>query len=127
MKSYIAGPTLLMVVLLLLVGALAAAPVEANGSGLAVKEGNGLSEEPAANNAVATALGFQTIYVSTSGAGRMGTLRYAAADILAYDVATEVWSLYFDGSDVGLTRNVNNFAIREFGTILMTTSCCSRR
>lgn len=120
MKSHIAGPTLLVLVLLLLAGALVAAPVGAGGADLHFATSAGSSGELAGNNAAATSLGFQTIYVSTSGAGKMGGLRYAAADILAYDVATEAWSLYFDGSDVGLTRNVNNFAIREFGTILMT-------
>lgn len=115
MKSRMAVLTFLMVGLLLWVGALAAAPVEANGGPAA-----GSLEEPTGNNFEATTVDFQTIYVSTSGAGKMGALRYASADILAYDVATETWSLYFDGSDVGLTRNMNNFAIREFGTILMT-------
>ena len=111
MKSRMAVLTFLMVGLLLWVGALAAAPVEANGGPVA-----GSLEEPTGNNFEATTVDFQTIYVSTSGAGKMGALRYASADILAYDVATETWSLYFDGSDVGLTRNMNNFAIREFGT-----------
>lgn len=120
MKSYIAGPTLLVLILLLLVGALVAAPVEAGGADLHFATSAGSAGETAGNNSEVTSLGFQTIYVSTSGAGKMGALRYVGADILAYDVATEAWSLYFDGSDVGLTRNVNNFAIREFGTILMT-------
>ena len=83
MKSRMAVLTFLMVGLLLWVGALAAAPVEANGGPAA-----GSLEEPTGNNFEATTVDFQTIYVSTSGAGKMGALRYASADILAYDVAT---------------------------------------
>lgn len=71
-------------------------------------------------NFTGISLAVETVYVSTAEGGKIGGLAFGAADILAYDLAGGGWSLYFDGSDVGLTHNVNNFALRADGSILLT-------
>ncbi|MGH8531264.1 MAG: PKD domain-containing protein [Gammaproteobacteria bacterium] len=43
-----------------------------------------------------------TIYVSTASGGSVGGFSFGDEDIFAYNVNTGAWSLYFDGSDVGL-------------------------
>ncbi|NND96717.1 MAG: cadherin-like domain-containing protein, partial [Pirellulaceae bacterium] len=42
------------------------------------------------------------IYVSSSTNGIVDGIPFQDADILAYDTTTDSWSMYFDGSDVGL-------------------------
>jgi uncharacterized repeat protein (TIGR01451 family) len=62
-----------------------------------------------------------TIYISPRTRGRVGGVGFRDEDILAYDTATGDWSMYFDGSDVGLRWNaVNAFAFLEDGSILMS-------
>jgi hypothetical protein len=41
-------------------------------------------------------------------------------DILSYDSATGIWSLYFDGSDVGLTSDIDSFSLMNDGSILIS-------
>jgi len=42
-------------------------------------------------------------------------------DILVYDTATDLWSLYFDGSDIGLNgADISAFALMPDGSILMS-------
>lgn len=61
------------------------------------------------------------LYLSSSSGGRLGSLRFADEDILLFDAATGAWSLYFDGSDVGLARNdVNAFQPLPDGDMLMS-------
>jgi hypothetical protein len=69
---------------------------------------------------VGISLGLETVYVSPTRAGKVGGVAFNANDILAYDLDGRTWSLYFDGSDVGLRGNVNNFTILEDGSILLT-------
>lgn len=71
-------------------------------------------------NFTGISLAVEIVYVSTAVSGRIGPLWYDGTDILAYDIDSSAWSLYFDGSDVGLARNVNNFAFQEDGNILLT-------
>ncbi len=42
------------------------------------------------------------IYVSSSSGGTVASISFADEDILAYDSGSNSWSLFFDGSDVGL-------------------------
>jgi len=61
------------------------------------------------------------IYVSSAGSGTAGGVSFADEDILAYDNASGTWSLYFDGSDVGLGGvDVNAFALMPDGSILLS-------
>ena len=60
---------------------------------------------------------------STSG-GTAGGVSYADEDILSYDTGSSSWSLFFDGSDVGLggagARDVDAFHILDDGSILLS-------
>ena len=50
-----------------------------------------------------------SVDVSAKAGGAAGGVAFAPADILHYDGATGVWTMLFDGSDVGITKNVNAF------------------
>jgi hypothetical protein len=67
-----------------------------------------------------------TTYVSTVSSGKTTNgITFGNEDILAYNGATNVWSLYFDGSDVGLGAsgvNIDAFFIRPDGSILLSFS-----
>lgn len=58
-------------------------------------------------------------YVTTPNAGTVRGLAYSPGDILVYDNANDAWSLYFDASDVGITKALNDFVLMEDGSILM--------
>ncbi|MCA9993611.1 MAG: hypothetical protein KDE29_21665 [Anaerolineales bacterium] len=65
--------------------------------------------------------GGDVIYVSSSTSGSSGGVSFADEDILAYDIASGTWSMYFDGSDVGLGRtDIDAFAILDDGSILLS-------
>lgn len=55
--------------------------------------------------------GENRLYVSPDASGSMGGIAFDSSDILVYDLNTGVWSMYFDGSDVGIGVNVDAFAI----------------
>jgi len=46
-------------------------------------------------------------------------LAYSPGDILRYDNAVAAWSVYFDASDVGITKALSDFAILEDGSLLL--------
>jgi len=50
-----------------------------------------------------------SVDVSAKAAGSAGGVAFAPSDILHYDGATGTWSMLFDGSDVGITKNLNAF------------------
>ncbi|MGI9596777.1 MAG: hypothetical protein ACR2QK_11490, partial [Acidimicrobiales bacterium] len=54
-----------------------------------------------------------TVYVSSTSNGNVGGIAFNDEDILAYDRSTGQWSLFFDGSDVGLI-NLDAFNIVDF-------------
>lgn len=63
----------------------------------------------------------ETVYLSLRGSGKVGKVAYRNEDIVAYDPTTGTWSLYFDGSDVGLSsRNVDGFALTPDGRLLLS-------
>ncbi len=60
-------------------------------------------------------------FSSTSGGTLPGVGAFADEDILRYDESSGVWSLYFDGSDVGLgARDIDAFEILADGSILLS-------
>ncbi|MEZ4866164.1 MAG: S8 family serine peptidase [Caldilineaceae bacterium] len=62
------------------------------------------------------------IYLSSSSNGTVGGVTFADEDILAYDAATNSWSLLFDGSDVELGGvDVDAFAFLSDGSLLLST------
>ena len=60
------------------------------------------------------------LYVSSTSNGTVGGVSFADEDILAYDTGSGAWSMFFDGSDVGVTGDVNAFALLADGSILMS-------
>ena len=50
----------------------------------------------------------------------MGGVTFADEDILSLNRATGVWSLYLDGSDIGIASDVDAFAILTDGAILLS-------
>jgi len=61
------------------------------------------------------------LYISSSTGGKADGIRFADEDILAIDSVTGSWSMYFDGSDVGLKKHdVNAFHVLDNGDILMS-------
>lgn len=61
------------------------------------------------------------LYVSSTTSGSVGGISFANEDILITNLATGDWSLYFDGSDVGLGgTDVNAFSLLTDGTILLS-------
>ena len=63
------------------------------------------------------------IYVSSSTSGTVGGVSFKDEDILVYNTATDTWSMYFDGSDVGLGgTDINAFTILDDGSILLSVN-----
>lgn len=62
------------------------------------------------------------IYLTTNGSGTVGGVTYNPGDILAYDGAAGTWSPYFDGSDVGVNKAINDFVILSNGSLLVVHS-----
>jgi VCBS repeat-containing protein len=69
---------------------------------------------------------FTTLYVSSTSGGTVGGISFKDEDILAYDLGTGVWSMYFDGSDVGIGgTDVNAFHIDADGSILLSLTAAA--
>lgn len=61
----------------------------------------------------------EVFYITTPKAGTVRSLPYSPGDILAYDSAADDWSIYFDASDVGTGKALNDFVLMDDGSILM--------
>ncbi len=66
--------------------------------------------------APAAQLGF---YLSASGSGSVGGVAFAPGDIIKFTPAGG-WSMHFDASDVGITKNVSAFEIETGNSILLS-------
>jgi hypothetical protein len=65
----------------------------------------------------------EALYVSFSRPGKIGDIEFDGSDILVYRDRNDdhIWSLYFDGSDVGLANyNLSAFELLADDSILMT-------
>ncbi|WP_345321629.1 putative Ig domain-containing protein, partial [Novipirellula rosea] len=61
------------------------------------------------------------VFVSFSDSGRVDNIPYDDEDILAFDSTTQQWSLYFDGSQVGLAGgDIDAFYIHDDGSLLLS-------
>lgn len=61
-----------------------------------------------------------TLFLSTTVGGKVNGIRYRNEDILAYNLTTGVWSLVFDGSDVGIHTDLDDFEWLPDGSLLLT-------
>ena len=65
------------------------------------------------------------IYLTAGNtSGSVGGITFKDEDIIAYDVGTDTWSLFFDGGDVGLggsnARDINGLTVLANGDILFS-------
>jgi hypothetical protein len=60
------------------------------------------------------------IYLSTTADGTLGGVAFADEDIIWLNPDTGVYTLYFDGSDVGITSDVDAFDILPDGSLLLS-------
>ncbi|RMG95501.1 MAG: carbohydrate-binding protein [Chloroflexi bacterium] len=61
------------------------------------------------------------IYVSSTSGGTVSGIGFADEDILAYNQGTGTWSMFFDGSDVGVGGgDVDAFTILSDGSLLLS-------
>lgn len=61
------------------------------------------------------------LYFSWANNGTIGDFVYKQEDIVIYHVLSDTWSVFFDGSDVGLVNvNVDAFIILADGSILLS-------
>jgi hypothetical protein len=87
--------------------------------------GAGRPSTRAISNAVAAQSDIIGIYVSSHANGCVGGVSGAHEDIVIYDqddsvTTTYTWTRYFDGSDVGLTDNVDAMLVLDEMGILMS-------
>ncbi len=66
-----------------------------------------------------------SLYLSFDRSSTVGGVSFRAEDIVYYDGLTDSWSLFFDGSDMGLDKNLNAFTILHDGTVLMSFDASS--
>ena len=60
-------------------------------------------------------------YLSSTSSGNVGGVKFADEDILQFDDEAGEWALFFDGSDVGLSKgDVDAFHVRADGTLLLS-------
>jgi uncharacterized repeat protein (TIGR01451 family) len=67
--------------------------------------------------------GRQIVYISADREGTVGGVAFSDEDILAFDTVTGSWSIYFDGSDVGLDpegEEIDAIDINQDGSILLS-------
>lgn len=61
--------------------------------------------------------GDNILYLSADSAGSMGGVDFGPEDVLTYDMNADTWAMFFDGSDVGVTANVDAFTL--YGSFLI--------
>ncbi|MCE7987714.1 MAG: hypothetical protein DYG89_41655 [Caldilinea sp. CFX5] len=60
------------------------------------------------------------LFVSSRSSGRAGNITFRDEDIVAYDFTNNTWQMIFDGSDLGVTKDVDAFAFRADGSLLLS-------
>lgn len=73
-----------------------------------------------AYEAAAQPVAANLLFVSSHSSGQAGDVSFRDEDILAYDFNTQEWQMIFDGSDVGITKDVDAFFFRPDGTLLLS-------
>jgi len=64
--------------------------------------------------------GNNTLFLSTASNVKLAGVTYSDEDIFAYDLFNRRWQLIFDGSDVGITGDVDGFAWQPDGSLLLS-------
>lgn len=63
---------------------------------------------------------YDFLFMSSDHGGKVGDIRFRDEDILAYHLHTGAWSLLFDGSDVGIHVDLDDFELLADGSLLLT-------
>ncbi len=80
---------------------------------------NGVIADPGAPAILTPAT--SSVHLSPTAKLTLNGVTYEDEDIIAYDKTTGVWSLFFDGSDVGLTKaDVSAFELLDDGSIILS-------
>lgn len=70
---------------------------------------------------VPTLLTDAVLYMSSESGGTVSGVSFADEDLIAYNTVTGVWSMVFDGSDVGITTaNLDAVHVESDGTLLLS-------
>ncbi|EMI16088.1 serralysin, partial [Rhodopirellula maiorica SM1] len=59
-------------------------------------------------------------YFSTEGSGSLGGVSFSDDDIIRFDSSTGAVGLFFDGSDVGVTKDIDAFVVESDSSILFS-------
>jgi uncharacterized repeat protein (TIGR01451 family) len=62
----------------------------------------------------------EIIYLSASAEGVAGGVPFSEEDILSFNRDTSTWAMHFDGSDVGLTEDIDGFELLDDGSMLIS-------
>lgn len=60
------------------------------------------------------------LFVSSASHAKAGGVSFRDEDILAYDLTNHTWQMLFDGSDVGITKDVDAFSLLPDGALLLS-------
>jgi CSLREA domain-containing protein len=60
------------------------------------------------------------LFVSSRSSGRAGNVTFRDEDIVAYDFTNNTWQMIFDGSDTGVTKDVDAFIFQADGSLLLS-------
>lgn len=60
------------------------------------------------------------IHISSSQNGTVGGVPFSRSDILVHDPVRDTWAMYFDGSDVGIVRNVDCLEVLATNSIIIS-------
>lgn len=71
-------------------------------------------------NSTPTGSNAPLLYLSSDDGGTVGGIAYADEDILSYNTTTGIWTMIFDGSDVGIGTDVNALHIDSDGSLLLS-------
>jgi hypothetical protein len=64
--------------------------------------------------------GANLLFISSSSTANAGDVAFRDEDILTYDFSTNTWMMVFDGSDLGVTKDVDAFSFLANGDLLLS-------
>jgi PKD repeat protein len=89
-----------------------------------VTDDDGATDSASQSVSVAETPMGEIVYVSSSSGGTIGAVEFADEDIISYDPGIDLWSMHFDGSDVGLSGSgsldIDAFHLMDDGSILLS-------
>jgi uncharacterized repeat protein (TIGR01451 family) len=100
--------------------------VDDNAFGILTNQATHITDNPGSQEASASVdvhVGGTALFLSSSSGGVAGGVVYADEDIIRYDLVTGEWSLFLDGSDIGLKGvDIDALHLLNDGSILLSLS-----